>query len=63
MFTSNAEWTNCGTTQDTHSIYTQAYAVCKILERDYGEYPGCEIRGVCTKTWVDTVKAEAMEND
>lgn len=58
MYTSNASWTKIEDSQDTHDTKEQAMTVCDMLMRDYGDPPGCPIRGMCTLAWIKEVKEE-----
>lgn len=56
-FTSNAEWTKTGRSQDTHSTKDMADGVCESLIRHYGvNTPGCDVRGKCLRAWSEEVK-------
>lgn len=51
IYKSNARWSKCEDSTDTHETKLMAQGVCDMLMENYGKHE-CPIRGLCLKTWV-----------
>jgi len=61
-YSSNAEWEKIGPTCDIHRSKEEAQSVCDSLLRDFNSEPGCPIRGVCKRAWVEEINDYSKTN-
>ena len=63
IFYSNAKWTKIQNSQDHHSTFEAAQAVCQRLLNDYNHELAGDVRGICLEVWVtDENKRVLYEN-